>query len=453
MANGERKGLSRDEAKALCDRVLTLSQADQARVNVNSGWRGYTRVATNRITSAGGSENVSVRITSVFGKRLASVSTTEIDEVSLGNAVRESERLARIAPESPEYMPELGPQDYAEVDGYYASTGTLSTQARAEAAAKGINNAKEAGLFVAAGYMDVVAGSEAVATSNGLFAYHPQTGVASTLTVRTPDDESSGWAGDEAADWTNIESDRIARVASEKAAAWHGATELAPGVYTCILEPTAVGMLMLRMGYAFSARRADEGRSYFAKPGGGNRIGEALFDPRVAILSDPAWPDAETAPFTNEGEPVGRTVWVEDGTLRNLAYSRYWADRRGKAPLPGPRNVILRGGADSLADMIASTERGVLITRFWYIRGLNPRIVAYTGLTRDGTFLIENGKITRPVKNFRFNQSLVEMLKNIEMIGPATRVAAEENSSVGTPIVAPALKVRAFNLASVSDAI
>jgi len=449
----DRKGLTRDDAQALCNRVLALSKADEARVNVSSGWRGYTRVATNRITSAGGSESVSVEITSVFGKRQASVSTTEIDDVSLEAAVRESERLAQLAPESPERMPELGAQQYGEVNAYYDSTGAMTTQARAEAAAAGIKNAQDAGLFVAAGYMDAIAGSDAVATSAGLFAWHPQTSVASTLTVRTPDNLSSGWAGDEANDWMQIESDRIAQTASAKAAAWRSATELDPGKYTCILEPTAVGMLMLRLAFDLNARPADEGRSYFGKPGGGNRIGEALFDSRVRLLSDPAWPDAETAPFTEEGQPVGRTVWVDKGALTNLAYSRYWADKQGRAPLAGPSNLILEGGSDSLESMIASTERGVLITRFWYIRGLNPRTIAYTGLTRDGTFLIENGKISRPVKNFRFNQSIADMLKNVEMIGSTTRVAAGEDSSAGMPIVVPALKIRDFGLASVSDAI
>ena len=447
------KGLSRDQAHELTQKILRQSDADNCRVSVNSGWRGYTRVATNRITSAGGAEQVSVRITSVYGKRAATVTTTETDDASLTAALRESENLARIAPENPEYLPELGEQAYTDVSGYYESTGGLTTEARARAAALGIDGAKNAGGFVASGYMDVRAGSGAVATSNGLFAYHGSTGVTSTLTVRTPDDQSSGWAGDEAADWNNIESERIARVASEKAAAWQGRTELEPGSYTAILEPTAVGMLMLRMMGAFSARSADEGRSYFSKPGGANRIGEPLFDERVTIVSDPAAPDAETAPFNGAGEPVARTTWVENGVLRNLAYSRYWANETGRGSLPGPSNLVFEGGEDSVEDMIASTERGVLITRLWYVRGLNPRIISYTGLTRDGTFLIEDGKISRPVKNFRFNQSIPEMLSNIEQLGPATRVAAGENSSVGAPIVVPALKVRDFNLASVSDAI
>ena len=165
-------------------------------------------------------------------------------------------------------------------------------------------------------------------------------------------------------------------------------------------------MLMLRMRNAFSARTADEGRSAFSKPGGGTLVGEQLFDSRVTIRSDPA-----------------------------------------------ATNVLMSGEDASTEDMIRSIRRGVLITRFWYIRPLNPRTLSYTRITRDGTFLIENGRISRPVNNFRFNQSLVALLESVEMLGTPTRVAAGENSSVGVPIVVPALKVRSFNLSRVSEAI
>lgn len=300
--------------------------------------------------------------------------------------------------------------------------------------------------------MDVRSGTSTVATSAGLFGSHADTGVAYTLTCRSPDGLQSGWAGDEANDWNNIESQRIADDAVRKCRDWRNDT-LDPGNYTVILEPTAVGMLMLRLLGTLNQRQADEGRSFFSGAGGGNRIVEQLFDSRITLLSDPAYPDTETAPFNEEGEPLSRTVWVNGGRLENLAHSRFWAQQQNQAPLPAGANLIMAGGEDSLADMIASTERGVLLTRFWYIRGLNPRIASFTGLSRDGTFLIENGRISRPVTNSRFNQSLTDMLGNVEMIGPSVRVAAAENSSVSTPIVVPALKVRNFTLSSVSDGI
>ena len=449
---GPRRGLSEEEARELCDLVLGFAGADHTRVNINSGWRGFTRTATNRITTAGGTTNTTVQITSVFGKRVARVTTNTLDPAPLEQAVRDSEALARLSPENPEYLPELGPQEYVPVDGYYSDTGDLTPEVRAESMARGLETAKESGT-IAAGYMDVRAGARAVATSNGLFAHHSSTGVASTLTVRTPDGQSSGWAGDEAADWTSIDSERIAGDAVRKCLDWRGKAMLEPGEYDVVLEPTAVGMLMRNMRGAFNARSADEGRAYFSKSGGGTRLGERIFHPSVTIRSDPRAPDAETSPFSGDGSPVRSEVWVENGVLRSLSYTRFWAARQGVEPRATPSNLIMEGGDAALEDMIASVRLGVLITRFWYIRGLNPRTLSYTGLTRDGTFLIENGEITRPVTNFRFNQSMVSMLQNIEMLGRPTRVAASENSSVSTPIVVPAMKVRGFNLASVSDAI
>ena len=447
-----RKGLSAEESRALCRKVLSFAKADNTRVNIDSGIHGFTRTAINRVTTAGVTEDVNVRITSVFGKRIASIDTNRLDDASLERAVRECEALAKISPENPEYMPELGEQKFGEVNGYYASTGDVTTESRARAASFAVK-AADAAKLVASGFIDVNAGSSAIATSKGLFGYSAGTGVSSTLTIRTPDGASSGWAGDEGADWNTIESERVAQDAVRKCQEWRGKTALEPGKYEAILEPTAVGMLMLRMMNGFDARQAEEGRSFLSKRGGGTLLGEKLFDERVNIISDPVEKNAETAPFTGGGLPLSRDVWVEKGVLKTLSYSRFWADRRGVAPKPSGANFVMSGGTATVDDMIKDTKRGVLITRFWYIRGLNPRIVSFTGLTRDGTFLIENGKITRPVTNFRFNQSLSEMLANVQMLGRPTRVCASENSSVGPPIVVPALKVKDFFLSSVSDAI
>ncbi len=445
------KGLSDAELRSLTELVLSYSNADHCRVSIDSLWKGYTRVATNKVTSAGGSEETTVNITSVFGNKVASVQTNRLDEASIRSAVARSEEMARLAPEDPEYLPELGPQSINLVDAYYESTGELDPLTRAEAAAIAIKEAQAANQ-VAASFTDVRAGSTAIATSNGFYNSHGSTGVAYTLTSRSPDGLKSGWAGDEANDWTNIESDRVAFDAVRKCRDWRK-TSLEPGEYTVILEPTAVGMLMSRMASTFDQRRADEGRSFFSLPGGSNRIGERLFDDRISIFSDPAALDAETAPFDEFGQPIARQQWVNSGRLVDLARSRYWADRTNQQPLAAPSNLIMNGGNSSLEEMISSTRRGVLITRFWYIRELNPRTISYTGLTRDGTFLIENGRISRPVTNFRFNQSLVDMLQNVTMLGPSTRVAASESSSVSTAIVVPPLKVSNFNLSSVSDAI
>ena len=447
-----RHGLSPAAARDLCNLVLAFAHADHTRVNIRSGIHGFTRSAVNRVTTAGETENTTVRVTSVFGKRVATVATNRLDNASLERAVRDAEALARIAPENPEYLPELGAQTYTEVDGYYDGTGTLTTEARARAASLGIK-AADAAKWVAAGYIDVAAGSEAVATSNGLFAYYPGTGVSSTLTIRTADGLSSGWGGDEGADWNTLEPERIAEDALRKCRDWRGKTALDPGKYEAILEPAAAGMLLQGLLNVFDARQADEGRSFFSRRGGGNRLGDKLFDGHVTIIGDPAARHAETAPFTDAGLAIARQIWVDEGVLTSLAYSRFWAERQGVAPRAAPSNFVMTGGDATLEDMVKATKRGVLITRFWYIRSLNPRVISFTGLTRDGTFLIENGAIARPVTNFRFNQSLADLLAGVEMLGRPRRVAADETGSVGTPVVVPAIKVKAFNLASVSDAI
>ena len=449
--NAPRAGLSSEDSEDLCARVLGFARADHTRVTVSSNRRGFTRTAINRITSAGSADSTSVTIMSVFGRRQASISTNGLDDASLERAVRQAEALARISPENPEYLPELGEQEYLDIDAYYVSTGGLTTETRARAASLAIDAARDADM-IAAGFIDVTAGSRAIATSNGLYAIHSSTGVASTLTVRRPDGQSSGWAGDEGADWNTIESDRIADDAVRKCRDWNGKTALDPGRYDVVLEPTAVGNLVLRMMSAFGARAADEGRSFFSRQGGGNMLGEPLFDERLTIRSDPAEANAETAAFDASGLPVRPEVWVENGIVKSLSYSRFWAERNDTEPKPPASNIIMSGGDASLEDLIGATERGVLITRLWYIRQLNPQTVAYTGLTRDGTFLIEDGAISRPVTNFRFNQSIAEMLANIDLLGRPRRVFGNEGG-YGPPVIVPPLKVRDFNLSSVSDAI
>jgi predicted Zn-dependent protease len=450
-SNQTRHGLPASEARQLCDRVLKFSKAENARVTVFSGIQGFTRTAANRVTTAGVSDDITVQITSAFGKRVATIDTNRLDDASLERAVRESEAIAKISPENPQYLPELGPQTFAEVDGYYESTGSLTTESRAQAATLGIK-AADAAKSVASGYIEVRAGSQAIATSKGLFGYYSRTGVSSTLTVRTADGLSSGWAGGEGADWKTIESQRIANDAVRKCQDWRGKTSLEPGKYLAVLEPVAAGMLIGLIRGAFDARNADEGRSFFSKPGGGNRVGEKLFDNRISLISDPAEKNAEATPFANGGLPIRREVWVENGVVKSLAYSRFWADRQKVAPRSAPNNLKMSGGDASLEDMIKSVNRGVLITRFFYIRSTNPRTIAYTGVTRDGTFLIENGKITRPVNNFRFNQSITEMLSNVEALGRPMRVAGEDGT-VGAGLIVPPMLVRDFNLTSISDAV
>jgi predicted Zn-dependent protease len=317
--------------------------------------------------------------------------------------------------------------------------------------------ANRAGV-VAAGLVHRTAGANAVANSAGLFAYHASTTAVHTLTARTPDGKGSGWAGTAHNDWARATAAaRLASRALQKAQGARAATALEPGKYTVLLEPTAAGNLLSLLAFALNARAADEGRSFFSRRGGGNRIGEKIVDERITLLSDPQDPDLLTAPFTSEGLPVNRTLWIENGVLKNLSYDRFWAAKQGVTPTPlggGFRLQSAPGTATAPDDLIAAVDRGLLVTRFWYIRAVEQRTLLFTGITRDGVFLIEQGKVTRAVRNFRFNESPVAMLNNIVAIGQPERVSSSESGDVGGPaVVVPALVVRDFTFTSVSEAV
>jgi predicted Zn-dependent protease len=267
------------------------------------------------------------------------------------------------------------------------------------------------------------------------------------MTARTPDGTGSGWASAGARDWGRVDSAALGRISAQKAVASRNPGAIEPGFYTAVLEPQAVGDLIPLLAGALNARTADEGRSAFSKPGGGTRIGERIVDERVTLYSDPADPGLLGQPFDNEGLPVGRTIWIDKGILRNLSYSRFWAQKQGKTPTGAPQagGLAMTGGTRSTEELIAGCERGILVTHFFYVRSLEPRTVLYTGLTRDGTFLIEKGKITRALKNFRWNESPLLMLNRLEEIGRSEATAAGR--------LMPALRISRFDFSSLSDAV
>jgi predicted Zn-dependent protease len=444
--------LSRADCGALTRRVLGFSTADSARVLVNGGSRGNTRFAVNQVSTAGDDYNASVTIISAFGKRRGSVTTNRLDDSSLRESVQLSERLAKLSPEDPEALPELEPQQYAESLGWSDATAALDPAGRAGATREVSGAAREAGL-VATGYLEAQAGANAVANSRGLFAYARQTALAFTTTVRTEDGTGSGWAGASSHDWSAIDPRALGARAIDKARRSANPVAIEPGRYTVVLEPTAVGNLVQLLAFAMSARSADEGRSFFSKTGGGTKIGTKVVDERVTLVSDPLDPIASAATFSNDGLPIPKTTWIEHGVVKSLSYDRFWAQQKKVAPTPFAGTLRMTGGETPLEELIASTDRGILVTRFWYIRPVDPRTILYTGLTRDGTFLIEKGKITRAVKNLRFNESPVFMLNNLDAVGRPERVSASESGGPGAAIVVPPMKCRDFNFTSLSDAI
>ncbi len=442
--------MSRDDARALVERVVKLSRADEAQITVDGGHETNVRFADNRVSTSGAVTDLSVDVYSAFGPKHAVASTNDVSDEGLERAVRQSEALARLAPDDPEALPLLGPQQYRETRAFFDSTAGLTPKARVEPARLAIEAAKTAGGLKAAGFVAVDAGMEAIGNHRGLFAYHPSTSVNYTLTVRTNDGTGSGWAGADNPDWSQIDFKAVAARAIEKARLSRNPQPIEPGRYTVILEPQAVGDLVQRMSNAFTARTAEEGRSAFAKRGGGTRVGERIVDERVSLVSDPADPHLLNTPFDDQGVPLARQAWIENGVLKTLSYSRYWASRQSRQPT-GPANALkLTGGEASVDDMIRSTPRGILVTRFWYIRQVDPRTLLLTGLTRDGTFVIENGRISKPIQNLRFNESPLFMLNNVEAVGRPERIAGTES---GGNLVLPTLKVRDFNFTSVSEAV
>jgi predicted Zn-dependent protease len=444
--------LSREECEAIARRALSFAAADETRVLVNSTNVSNTRFAVNQISTGGDAFDSVVTVISRFGKRSGSASTNQLDDAGLRAAVDMSERVAKLSPDDPEAMPELGPQTYQPGVNWSDATASLDPAARAAAVQRITGPAKAAGL-VSTGFMEAITGAQAIANNKGLFAYNRSTASVLTTTVRTPDGTGSGWAGATHHDWSRIDAAALGSRATTKAKTSVNPVAIEPGRYTVVFEPTAVGNLVQFIARALSARSADEGRSFFSLPGGKNKIGQKVVDERVAIVSDPFDPQTAGSPFSSDGLPAQRVVWIENGVVKNLDYDRYWAQRVGRAPTGAGGSIRMNGGSASLEDLIRSTQRGLLVTRFWYLRPVDQRTILYTGLTRDGTFLIENGKITKPVKNFRFNDSPIFMLNNLEAMGVPERVSASEGGEPGQAIVVPPIKVRDFNFTSLSDAV
>jgi predicted Zn-dependent protease len=437
------------EARALMERALRLSTAEACEVNLNGNAGGNIRYARNTVSTAGATQDTQMVVQSNFGQRCGTVTLNEFDDATLTRAVRRSEELAKLAPEDEEFMPPMGPQQYVETRAYFDNVAGITPEYRAQVAANSIGPAK-AKACTAAGFLQDGAQWQAMLNSAGLFAYHRQTGANFTVTVRTDDGTGSGYASREANDLTKFDVESASQIALEKAVASKDARAIEPGKYTVILEPEAAINLIGNLVFSMDARSADEGRSFLAKAGGGTKVGEKIVDERVRIYSDPAHPDVPTSPWLGDGRPFERASWIENGVVKNLFYSRFWAKKQGVKALPAPPNLIMDGGTATTAELIRDTARGVLVSRTWYIRTVDPQTLLYTGLTRDGTFFIENGQIKHAIKNFRFNESPVIMLNNLDALGRPQRVSG---SDFGLTSMIPVMRIRDFTFSSLSDAV
>jgi len=447
--------LTEQEARLLTEKLLSYVKADDAVVTVGSENYSHLRFAANGFTTSGARENNTANVVVWIDKKRGSSSTNEVDNDSLKAMVAQAQDLARLSPVDREYLPTIGPQTYRPVSGYVEATSSISLQERAREINDVIARCEKAGV-IGAGFHQARGSATASATRNGNFNYSRSSLVSLSTTARTPDGGSSGYFLRNHFDVAKLDTKRVAREAVRKALESRQPRTLEPGVYPVILEPQAVADLLSGFAFGFDARGADEGRSPFSAPGGKTKLGQQIFDERLNIYSDP-WntelPGSQTA---QGGIPAEKIYLVRNGVLENLIYSRYWAKQKNKEPTPGPVNNIMESSQRpaSIEEMIKATDRGILLGRFWYIRNVDPRTALQTGLTRDGIWYIENGRIQYPVKNFRFNQSIMQLLApgNVEMIGASERVGSAEAQG-GASALLPALKIREFHFTSQSEAV
>jgi len=408
-----------------------------------------TRFANNTIHQNVGEQDRWISVRVALDQRTARATTNRFDPGSIRSAVEQALALARSAAPNPDLLPLNELSVVSETKRFDAATAAATPDHRGRAVAEAIRIVESSGQ-TAAGIYSTGQSVEAIFNSRGVAAWHAETMAQFSVTAMAGD--SSGWAKASAVSHTAIDPVALARSAAEKARLSRDPQELAPGRYTVILEPAAALDLVGQMFGDFSATSVNDSRSFLT-----DRLGTKLFGENIHISDDVSHPLQSGVPFDGEGVPRRKLTLVVGGVPRELAYSRSSAHRAGVEPtghgfpLPNevgeaPLNIVIAGGSTSLDQMIASTERGILVTRLWYIREVDPYEKIMTGMTRDGTFLIENGRVTRGLRNFRFNQGIIELLNNVEALSPSVRASGEE----AFDMVVPAMKVRNFNFTEVT---
>jgi predicted Zn-dependent protease len=472
--------LTKEQAKKLIEKTLSFSTFPDCEARIDYQEKSSVRFALNSITTSGFTTEQWMTITSERDGQSGTTSLSEFDERTLREAVKLTEQLALLSPRNPERAEPVGPQKYPELENFAESTAKARNEAFIPHI-RAIIEAAKAKDLVAAGFFERAARAAAIANKQGNFSYGQTADSSLSTTIRAIDGSSSGWASQPAVRIEEIDGAAVGRSAMEKCLRWKNPKRLDPGKYTVVLEAAAAGDLVERLSASMDARTSEEGRSFLSRKGGGTLLGEKLFPEWITLRTDPfhklysglpwaggsGFQDARgggsrsigggggggrrggTRDRSGEALPAARVDWIEKGTVRNLHYGRYWAHQAGKEPTPAPNRLVLEGQDKSLADLIASVERGLLVTHFFYIRELNPQTLQLTGLTRDGLFLIENGKATSPVVNFRFNESPVRLLKNTLALGTPVRAGGGE----GGGMIAPPLVAKDFTFASISDAV
>jgi predicted Zn-dependent protease len=381
------------------------------------------------------------------GKRRGAATGNDTSQAALKQLADEAVQIARLSPVHNEYVPTLGAVTYAQERSFSVTTENVDLDARAKVLATVLDACRREKV-TGAGFHSANVSATATATANGNRRYFRSSEGSLRVTARTADGTGSGFYAGDHFDLARLDVEKIAREAVRKAVQSRDPRPIEPGTYPVILEPQAAGDLIGFLTNAFDARTADEGRSAFSAKDSKTRVGEQLFNERLNLYSDPMHAEMPVPPATDEGVPAARLSLVKGGVVEHLISSRYWAQRQKREASPGPVNYILESSVAPvpLDKMIEGMERGLLISRFWYVRLVDGRTLMLTGLTRDGLWWVEKGRIVRPVRNLRFNQSVIAMLApwNVEAIG-----APERRS----PLMVPALKLAGFTFTSISDAI
>ncbi len=459
--------LTKSRAHDLFSRVLKHSTAEETELLIGGGRHALTRFANNTIHQNVAEENYVLSVRTVFGGRTARATTNKFDDESIGRVVRAAESIARVQQPDPDLQPMPSPGEAGATANVpqrsFEATAAVTPEQRAEAVGKMVAVARRHGL-TAAGIFSISESVEAVLNSRGLSAFHTQTTGEISVTMMAGD--SSGWQKANSPDVANLDAVALAETAARKALESRSPRELPPGKYTVILEPAAVLDLVGFMFWDWGGLALLDQRSFLT-----NRMEQKIFGENVSIWDDVYHPLQSGPAFDGEGIPRQRVQLVRNGVARNLVYARAtaarmkrsdWAARVGVIqptghgfPLPNeigeaPLNIVFEGpardSAKSVEQMIAETERGVLVTRLWYIREVDPYEKILTGMTRDGTFYLEDGRLRWGVRNFRLNESLLEMLSQVEAMSEPVRASGEE----AFDMVVPAMKIRDFNFTEVT---
>jgi PmbA protein len=442
------------DLEQIAQRILKISDAqgtgiEETEVEISSTTDALTRFANNTIHQNVAEHTLQISVRAVVDGRTARAATNKTDEDSLRRVIATAARLAKNQPEYPGLLPMLGRQKYQKIDRFFPSTAAATPQDRARAVSR-VCQLAEKNKQTAAGIYSTGYSQSHLANSKGLFASDRETDAEFSVTIL--ESNSSGWAKANSPDIRKIQPDALAETASRKSADSRSPRELPPGHYTAILEPAAVLDLLGFLFYDFAGTAVLDKRSCL-----NDRMGKKIFGDNITIWDDVYHPLQSGASFDGEGFPRQKVLLVDRGVPKNLVYSRATAKKMKAKPtghgftLPNeygeaPMNLVITGGEKSVDEMIRSTDRGILVTRLWYIREVDPYDKILTGMTRDGTFLVENGRVAGGIRNFRFNQSILEMLSNVEMLGPSVRAAGEESFEM----VVPAMKVRNFHFSEVT---